>query len=130
MEVITGGDKPSSGIVTVRCRSCAQQLGRSSPTLAVVDLSRPGDHSIYRIKRVTAGQRDPEDPPRDPLADRAWWVSVASVVTDAEGRRSIRQPKGVELACPRCPHRPRKRLRDLFELAERALADDRAEVYL
>jgi hypothetical protein len=130
LEVITGGDKPPSRIVTVRCRSCAQRLGRSSPTLAVVGFSRPGDHSIYRIKRVPAGQADPADPPTDPLADRAWWVSVASVVTDARGKRSIRQPKGVELACRECPHRPRKRQRDLFKLAEQALAEGRTEIYV
>jgi hypothetical protein len=140
MYAVMGGDKPSSRIVTLRCRSCAQQLGRSSPALAVVDFSlgEPhGEHVIWRIRRITAWQRDRQrfgDPPRpgggDPLADRAQWESVATVVTDAQGQRSIRQPKGVELACPRCPHRPRKRQRDLFELAERALAEGQAEVYL
>ena len=134
MYVLVGGDKPSSGIVTLRCRSCAQQLGRSSPALAVVDFST-GEHVIWRIRRITAGQRDRRviggDPPSfsriDPHADRSRWESVATIATDAQGGRSIRQPKGIELACPRCPHRPRKRQRDLFELAERTLAEGRTD---
>jgi hypothetical protein len=124
----TGDHEPpwtsSSEIVTVRCRPCAQQLGRSSPTLAVVEFSP--EKVVWRPKRVSAKRRDMKRVDGDnPLAERAWWVSVAT--TD---RQTIRTPKGVELACPRCPHRPRKRQRDLFELAERALAEGRTEIYV
>jgi hypothetical protein len=116
-----------------------QRLGRSSPTLAVVDISSPGDYVVFRPKRISAGQRDRlRTKGDDPLADRAPWESVAwEAPWESAGwegpdpdRLSVERPKGVELACTRCRHRPRKRLRDLYALAEQALAEGRAEVYL
>lgn len=38
--------------------------------------------------------------------------------------------QGVELACWRCPNRPGKKLRDLYALAEDAIAKGRLDVYL
>lgn len=70
---------------------------------------------------------DPSGFGPDEDADRAPWLPVARA--DRTRGRFV-HPKSVELACPRCPHRPRVRVRELFKLAEQAATKGRAEVYL
>jgi hypothetical protein len=43
---------------------------------------------------------------------------------------ALARGKGVQLCCPRCSHRPRRKVAWYYREAERALAEDRQDVYV
>jgi hypothetical protein len=46
------------------------------------------------------------------------------------GDRRLRRPDGIQLACRRCPHKPRRKFADLHREADQAVAKGRDYFYL
>jgi hypothetical protein len=138
--------------VAVRCGPCHRSLGRQAPALAFLERLPESDHrqrrwALYRVdhRGILAGARDNQG--GDVISSDSWNKLRAVGLALQEGRPppdprglgrvGLVEPvgvygrgKGIELACRRCRHKPQRKLRTLYALAERALDKDEREIYL
>jgi hypothetical protein len=103
--------------VTVRCQPCSRSLGRRAPALVILERAEEPDRwSIHQV--ATWGRRESYEE-GSPRARRR--LHSGGPYTP----RSL----GLELACRRCPHKPRVRVRTLYALADQAVAKGRDYFY-
>jgi hypothetical protein len=98
--------------VFMRCDSCARDLGKAAPVLAACG-HHPSGWSVAVLRRLPRRRTLDAQPPYRRVVSRM----------ALDGR-------GIELHCRRCHRRPRVGRRELYALAEQALAAGRSDAYV
>jgi hypothetical protein len=115
---------PKVAGVTARCGRCSRSLGHHAPALAI--LERVDGPQRWVIRKIATWGRDfaDEDSPR---AEHRILPGAEDAIS---GERRLRRPDGIQLACRRCRHKPRRKSADLHREADEAVAKGQDYFYV